>query len=119
MPLPSALLGNLIRNGRATNTANPDHLLQQLLSGHLAPPGHSIISYLHDIPNDRQCVRQLSGMLLLYDLLHVYRPGRRSFIRWENTRVRDLRIPSHVASIMMPLSLTPMYPIRVEPRLRV
>jgi len=61
----------------------------------------------------------VSGMLLLYDLLHVHRHGRRSFIRWENTRVRDFGIPSHVASVMMSWSLTPMYPIRVEPRLSV
>jgi len=119
MPRPPALPSNLIRKGRATNTANPDHLLQQLLSGHLIAPGHNITSYLHHIPDDRQCVRQLSGMLLLNDLLHVHRPGRRSFIRWEKTRVRDFGIPSHVASVMMPWSLTPMYPIRVEPRLNV
>ena len=119
MPLPPALFGNLISKGRATNTSNPDHVLQQLLSGHLATPGHNIISYLHHIPDDRQCIRQLSSMLLLYDLLHVHRPGRRSFIRWENMRVRDFCIPSHVARIMMPWSLTPMYPMRVESRLSV
>jgi len=110
---------NLIRKGRATNTANPDHLLQQLLSSHLVAPGHNIISYLHHIPDDRQCVRQLSGMLLLYDLLHIRRPEWRSFIKWENTRVRDFSIPSHVARVMMSCSLTPMYPIRVEPRTEV
>jgi len=119
MPLPPALPGNLIRKGRATNTVNPYHLLQQLLSVHLVAPGHIIISYLHHIPDDRQCVRQLSGMLLLYDLLQVHRSGRRSFIKWENTRVRDFGIPNHVASVMMSWSLTPMYPIRVEPRLSV
>jgi len=118
MPLPPALPGNLIRKGRAANTVNPDHLLQQLLSSHLAAPGHNIISYLHHIPDDRQCVRQLSGMLFLYDLLHVRRPGWRSFIRWENTRVRDFGIPSHVAKVMMSCSLTPMYAIRVEPRIK-
>jgi len=107
MPLPPALPGNLIRKGRATNTANPGHLLQQLLSDHLASPGQSIINYPHHIPS----------MLLLYDLLHVHRPGRRSFIKWENTRVRDFGIPSHVARIMLSCSLTPMYPMRVEPRL--
>jgi len=119
MPLPPALPDNLIRKGRATNTANPDHLLHQLLSSHLATPGHNIISYLHHIPDDRQCVRQLFGMLLLYDLLHVRRPERRSFIRWENTRVRDFGIPTHVSRLMMPWSLTPLSPIRVEPRLSV
>ena len=119
MSLPPALPGNLISKGMATKTVNLDHLLQQLLSGHLAAPGHNIISYLHHIPDDRQCVRQLSAMLLLYVLLHVHRPGRRSFIRWENTRVIDFGIPSHVASVMMPWSLTPMDPIRVEPCLSV
>ena len=116
MPLPPALPGNLIRKGRATNTANPHHLLHQLLSSHLAIPGHSIISYLHHIPDDRQCVMQLSGMLLLYNLLHIHRPGRRSFIRWENTRVGNFGIPSHVARLMKPYSPTPMYPIKVKPR---
>ena len=119
MLLPPAMPSNLISKCRATNTANPDHLLQQLLYGHLAASGHNIISYLHHIPDDRQCVRQLSGMLLLYDLLHVHRPGRRSFIRRENTRVRDFDIPSHAARIMMPWSLTSMYPMRVKPRMGV
>ena len=119
MPLPPALPGNLISNGMSTNTVNPDHLMHYLLSSHLAAPDHNVISYLHHISDDRQCVRQLSGMLLLYDLLHVRPLGRRSFIRWENTRVRDFGIPSHVARLMMPWSLTPLSPIRVEPRLSV
>jgi len=116
MPLPPALPGNPIRKGRVTSTANPNHLLNNLLFSHLAAPGHNINNYLHHIHDDRQCVRHLSGMLLLYNLLHIRRPGRRSFIRWENTRVRNFDIPSHVAMVMMPCSLTPMYPIRVEPR---
>jgi len=115
-PLPPALPGNLIHKGRVTSTANLNHLLKNLIFSHLVAPGHNIISYLHHIPDDRQCVRHFSGMLLLYNLLHVRRPRRRSFIRWENTRVRDFGIPSHVARLMMPCSLTPMYLIRVEPR---
>jgi len=91
-----ALPDNLICKGRATSTANPDHLLHQLLFSHLGLHGYRIISHLEVIPDDRQCVRHLSGMLLLYNLLHVCRPGRRSFI-------------------MMPCSLTPLSPIRVEP----
>jgi len=119
MSLPLAPPGNLIRMDRATNIGYPHHFLDNLLFSHLVALGHNIISYMHHIPDDRQCVRHLSGMLLLNDLLHVHRPGRRSFIRWENTRVRDFGIPSHLASVMMPWSLTPMYPIRVEPRLSV
>ena len=112
MPLPPVPPDNLIRKGRATSTGYPTHLLDNLLFSHLDVHGHNIISYMHHIPDDRQCVRHLSGMLLLYDLLHVHRPGRRSFIRWENTRVGGFGIPSHVASVMMPWSL-PMYPMRV------
>ena len=71
----SALPGNPIRKGRTTSSANPNHLLNNLLFSHLAAPGHNIINYLHHIPDDRQCVGHLSGMLLLYDLLHVRRLG--------------------------------------------
>jgi len=88
LPLPPASPSNLIRKGRATSTGYPHHLLGNLLFSHLALPGHNIINYMHHISDDRQCVRHLPSMPLLYDLLHVRRPGRRSFIRWENTRVR-------------------------------
>ena len=118
MSLPPALPSNLIRKGKVTSIANPNHPMSNLLCSHLAALGHNIISYLHHIPDDR-CVRHLSGMLLIYNLLHVCWPGRRSFIRWENTRVRDFGIPSHVARLMMSCSLTPMYPIRVVPQTRV
>jgi len=75
MPLPPAPSGNQICKGRATSTDYPNHLLDNLLFSHLTAPGRNIISYMHHIPDGRQCVRHLSGMLLLYDLLHVHRPG--------------------------------------------
>ena len=106
---------NLIHKGKTTSTASSDHLLHQLLFSHLGAHGHNIISYLHDIPDDRQCVIHLSGMLLLYKLLPVCQPGRRSFIRWDNPRVRNFGIPSNVAWLMLPHSLTPLSPISVEP----
>jgi len=55
-------------------------------------------------------------MLLFYDLLPVRRSGRRSFIRWDNLRVRGFSIPSHVARLMLPWSLTPLSRITIEPR---
>jgi len=119
MPLPPAPPGNLICKGRATSTGYPHHLLDNLLFGHLGLPGDNIINYMHHIPDDRKCVRHLPDMLLLDDLLHVCRPGRRSFTRWENTRVRDFVIPSHVARSMMPWSLTPISQSTVEPRVSV
>jgi len=79
MPLPPALHGNPICKGRATSSANPNHLLDNLLFSHLAALCHNIISYLHHIPDDRQCVRHLSGMVLLYNMLHVHRSGK-----WNN-----------------------------------
>ena len=119
MLLPPALPDNLTRKGRATSTANLNHLLNNLLFSHLSAHGHNIISHLRDIPDYRQCVRHLYGMLLLYNLIHVRRPGRRSFIRWDNPRVREFGIPSHVARLMLPCSRTPLSPIKVEPRNRV
>jgi len=114
--MPPALPDNLIHKGRASSTANPDHLLHQLFFSHLDAHDHNIIRYLHDIPDYRQCVRHLSNMLLLYKLLSVRRPGRRSFIRWDNLRVRDFGIPSHVARLMVPCSITPLSPITIEPQ---
>jgi len=57
MHLPHVLPSNLIRKGMAASTVNPDHLLNNLLFTHLAAHDHNIISHLHDIPDDRQCVR--------------------------------------------------------------
>jgi len=46
-----------------------------------------------------------------YKLLPVRRPRRRSVIRWDNLRVRDLGILSHVAKLMVPCSLSPLFPM--------
>ena len=114
--MPLALPGNPIQKGRASSTANLDHLLHQLLFSHGGTHGHIIIWYLHDILDDRQCVRYLSSMLLLYKLLPVRRPGRRFFIRWDNPRVRDFGIPSYVARLILPCYITPLSLIIIEPR---
>jgi len=83
MHLPYAPPDNPIHKGRATSTTNMDKDLHQLLFSHVGAHGHCSIRHLHDIPDDPQCVRHLSGMLLLYKLLSVCRPGRRSVWRWE------------------------------------
>lgn len=119
LPLPPAPPENLISKGSATSTSYPHHLLDNLLFSHLGLSGHNTINYMHPISDDRQCVRHLPGMLLLDDLLHVRQPGRRSFIRWENTRVRDFGIPSHVARSMMSWSLTRISPSSEELHLSV
>ena len=59
MPLPPTPPGNLIRKGRVASTSYPHHLLNNLLFSHLVAPGHNIISYMHHIPDDRQCVRHI------------------------------------------------------------
>ncbi|AES65636.1 transmembrane protein, putative [Medicago truncatula] len=79
------------------------------------PPGNLIRKDMRPVPAIRITSWTISslvipGMLLLYDLLHVRRSGRRSFIRWENTRVRDFGIPSHVARRIMQWSLIPISP---------
>ena len=119
MPMPPALPGNPIHKGMASSIVNPDHLLHQILFSHLDGHGHNIIRYLHDIPDDRQCVKHLYGMLFLHKLLPVRQPGRRSVIRWDNPRVRDFGLLSHVVSLMLPCSLTPLSPINVSPLTRV
>nr|ABN09071.1 hypothetical protein MtrDRAFT_AC172744g17v1 [Medicago truncatula] len=75
MHMPPAPPGNLICKGRETGTCYLYHLLDNHLFNHLGLPGHNIISYMHHIPNDRQCVRHLPDMLLLYNLLHVRQHG--------------------------------------------